>query len=107
MTRALDLLKKYWAIALVVIGLLAVGYVGYGCGKRSAQGQIAELATKLATSEQTIEIEKGLYAKKVAEVEDLGDLINELGEENIKLFKQTVKAEQEVLALNQLVLKWK
>lgn len=103
----LSLLKKYWAIALALAGLLAVGYVGYGCGRRSQDAAIAELTTKLATSEQTVEIEKGLYAKKAAEVEGLNDLITKIGAENTALAETVKKGQMDVIALNALVLKWK
>lgn len=106
-TRFLGTLKRYWAIALVVLGLLAVGYVGYGCGKRTASGKIADLTTRLVTSEQTVEVEKGLYAKKSAEVDDLKDLVSKLGEDNQTLQKLIDDGKMEVIALNELVIKWK
>lgn len=69
--------------------------------------RIAELTTKLVTSEQTVEVERGLFAKKAAEVTDLKDLLAKMGEENTKLAELVRRGEMEVLTLNQLVIRWK
>ncbi len=74
---------------------------------KSRDDQIADLITKLSTSEQTREVEKGLFAKKVTEVEDLKDLLSKLGEENSDLAELVKKGQMDIIALNQLVIKWK
>lgn len=69
--------------------------------------RIAELATKLISTEQTLEIEKGLFARKSLEAEDLKDLLSKLGEDNAKLQKLIDDAQSEILTLNTLVIKWR
>lgn len=73
----------------------------------SRNDRIADLTTKLITTEQTREIEKGLYAKKLIEVDDLKDLISKLGEDNERLGRLIKDGQVEVIALNQLVIQWK
>lgn len=72
---------------------------------------IAELATELATSEKTVEISKNLYAIKTREVKDLVSALEALkgksGEEIARLKDQLKRAEQEILTLNSVVVRWK
>ncbi len=108
---ALRFLKGRWTLIAKLAGVLAIvsviGYGGYSCGARSRDAQIADLTTKLATSEQTIEIERGIVAKKSAELTDLADLLAKTGAENERLAALVKRGQMEILTLNQLVVKWK
>lgn len=102
-------IKRRLRLVVGVLALLAavVIFLGVRSMVTSRDKRIADLITQLASSEETREIEKGLYAKKVIEVEDLKDLITKLGEDNTKLAEIIEQGKMEVISLTQLVVKWK
>lgn len=103
----LSTLRKHW-LHIVLIAVAVIGAkIFYGCGRDSRADEVAELTTKLVSSERTVEIEKGLFAIKTVEVEDLKDLLSKLGEENEELAATVRKGQMEVIALNELVIKWR
>lgn len=95
--------KNYFILAAVVLVAVFCFYIG----KHFHDNEIADLSSRLASSEKTVEIDKGLFAKKTEELTDLKDLIAKLGVENESLSQQIKKSKAEVIALDQLVLKWK
>lgn len=94
-------------IASALIIFLAVRWVN---GKNAL---ISELSTRLATSEQTVEIQKNLYAERTHEIEDLNlvlknSTLNVVSEAIIKeLLEQIEQSRGKILALDALVVKWK
>ncbi len=111
MLQIVSFLKNRWTLIVKCLAVFAVvatiGYVGYSCGARSRDEKIADLTTKLASSEQTVEIERGIVAKKSAELRDLADLLAKTGEENERLAALVKQGKMQILTLNQLVVKWK
>lgn len=103
----MELIKKYWAIILVVAGVLAIGYVGYGCGQRSRDSEVSALSTKLAESEKTVEIRDDLYATTILELDDTKKLLDTSRTEVQTLKKQLDDTAAQLLTTQELVVKWK
>lgn len=93
---------------LAVLVLLAAVFIGgYGWGKRKGDQRIAELATELAKSTETIELTTGLYSQVVVQVEDLTSLLN-TKDEKIAALKQTIdEMDGKLLVTEQISLRWK
>lgn len=102
-------------ITIILLGLATVGLT-LSClylwmRWSDSKNDVAGLATKLATSEKTLEISQGLFAIKVHEVEGLASALEYIksksGKEISALQEQLRKAQQEILSLNSLVVKWR
>lgn len=106
-TKALDLIKKYWAIALVLAGVLAIGYVGYGCGQRSRANEVSDLTTKLAESEKTNQIKDDLYATTILELDDTKKILDTSRTEVATLKKTLDDMQAQLLTTQQVAVKWK
>jgi hypothetical protein len=107
MTFALGLLKKYWFVVVALVAILAIGYVGYGCGQRSRDDALAALATKLAQSEKTSEIKDDLYATSIIQIDDLTKLLDTKQAEVLRLKQQLDQSQAQLLATEELVVRWK
>jgi hypothetical protein len=91
------------AASAVILTLILMG-VRY---LKEKNERIADLITRLATSETTVEIERGLFAKKAEELQGLQDLLAKMGEENAKLSELIKRGEMEILTLNQIIIRWR
>ncbi len=101
-------MRRIWPfIAGGIVLVIVILAIGYRFGQRSRDAEITELAIKLATSEQTIEISRGVYATQTREIGDLKELIAKVGEENLGLAEQLRRSRAELLTLGTLVVKWK
>lgn len=97
----IDFIKRHW-LSFVAVTLLSI--VGYECGKRSQRDDISKLRAKLESSEKTLELEHGLFLKRVTEVQDIASKLDRENQELIRLVKNGKK---KIIALNELTLKWK
>ena len=98
------------ASGIALATLLAIGVTGkvmYGCGSSSRDRQVEELASRLAQSEKTIEIENGLYATQLVEMRNLRSLIDSTKEECRSLIDQLAASKAELLTTHQVAVKWK
>lgn len=95
-------------LGLVIVGiLLAFMLAGYRYGVNKSKGRIAELSMQLSKSEETLEIQKGLYSKKVGEYNDLSVLLDTSRSEVRALKKHLEESEAKLLVAEQVSLKWK
>lgn len=102
-------------ISLIALGvgsfILALACIWLYLRWDNARDTIASIATELASSEETVEITKNLYAKKVHENEGLLESLEKMKREGdaevAALVDQLKRAEQRILTLNSLVVKWK
>ncbi len=103
-----DFIKRHLTQLAVFLGIVApLLLVGYECGKRSQTGAIADLTTKLAENEKTVEIKDGLYATKVVELKGLTKLLEGSSSEITALKKQLSDSNAQLLTTQQLVVTWK
>lgn len=97
---------RWWAIGAVIVALL-VAIVWGAIDRASNQAELARLRNEAASKDQTIEIQKGVYSKLSLETEDLRKLLKSKDEQVESLLGQVRKNREDLLAANQLVLKWK
>lgn len=108
---------KFGTIAVISL-MVALSLTAYRCGRQSRDGEVADILTKLASSEKTVEVQKNLYAVKTHEIADLQGVIKNLRDdlelsgdsyaETIRsLLEQIEKAKQRILNLEVLVVQWK
>lgn len=107
-------MKDLWRVVkivgagLLLLAMLAgLGYGGYRFGKRSNQNRIADLSTELSKSEETVELQKGLYSRKVKEIEDLTSLLDTRRAEVAALRKHLEETQAKLLITEQISLRWK
>jgi hypothetical protein len=100
-------IRSIVTVLLVLLAVGAVGYIFYGCGARSRDDEVAEIATRLAANETTLEIQRGLYATKIVEMGDLTKLLDDTRDEVKALKKQIDASQAQLLTTQQLVVKWK
>lgn|SRR5574337_743844 len=102
-----DQLKRISSGILIVGGAIIAASQVYSCGKRSAQGQVADLTTKLAESEKTVELKDGLYATKIVEESNVQNLLDGSRKEVDALKKQLSDSQAQLLTTQQVSLRWK
>jgi hypothetical protein len=98
---------KYWKLAIGIIVILIIGYIGYGCGAKSRNNEISVLATQVAQNEKTIEIKNGLYATAIVQMDGLTKLLDTKQAEVAELKKQIDDSQTQLLTTQQLVIVWK
>ncbi len=100
-------LRKLALGVAVLISLVIVSRIMYGCGSRSRDDQVADLATRLAQNEQTVEIKEGLYATKLVEMKDLRTLVDQDRSEMKALREQLSESRSELLSTQEVAVRWK
>jgi hypothetical protein len=91
--------------AVAVVGV--VGHAMYGCGARSRDGQVSDLASRLAQSEKTVEVKDGLYATQLVEVHNLNSLLDTGRAETKNLREQLDESKSTLLTTQQVAVRWK
>lgn len=104
--------EKFKTIGLVVLGCLVLtSSVFTIVTKTNADTEMARLRNEVASRDKTIEVQKGLYSKLSIESDDLQKTLKtQLGgkdEQINQLTAQISKNKEEILAVNQVALKWK
>lgn len=102
-----SILKGSGVALAAVLALGISGRVMYGCGSRSRDGQVQDLASRLAQSETTVRLKDGLYATKLVEVSNLTSLIDSSKDEDRALLEQLDASKSELLTTQQVAVKWK
>lgn len=91
------------SIALVVMLI----YAGYRYGEKRNADRVATLATELAHSQETLELQTGLYSRKVEEYNELSGMLDTSRSE-VKALKQYLEeAKAKLLVTEQISLRWK
>lgn len=99
---------KYAGVLVLIIAIMAVGFsVGDWWRTRKSADVIAELATNLQKTTETLEITTGLYSKQSFAYQNLTALFQGKTEEVVALKKQLDDSKAQLLTANQLTLKWK
>lgn len=96
---------KYGLIALLVVLIGAVIFAAVK--KTSYDSQLAALRNQVATSSSTVEVDKGVFEKLSLESEDLKSTLDSKNQQVQELLTQVQKNKEDLLAANQLVVKWK
>lgn len=97
-----------YILGVVVISAVAGAFlVGRGCGASSAQKQIADLSSQLATTEKTVEVDKGVYATEVEQMSSLESLLTGDSSEIKALKQQLSQTQADLLSTQQIVVQWK
>ena len=91
----------------IILGAVVFALLGYNCGTRKAQDQVATLTTQLAESEKTIELKDGLYSTTIVEMNNLKDLLQGSDAEIAALKKQLSDSQAQLLTTQQVAIKWK
>ena len=97
--------KQYGLLG--VIALLLVVVIWGAVGKWSNDKEMARLRNEVALRDQTIEVQKGVYTRLSLETEDLKKLLDSKDQQVKDLFEQIKKNKEDLLAANQLAVKWK
>lgn len=90
-----------------VIVATAIGRISYGCGVGSRDDEVADLSSRLAGSQETLEIREGLYTTQLVEVRDLRTLLDGSRVEISNLKDQLEKSKAELLSTQELAVRWK
>jgi len=108
----LDKIKKYAIVGLVALVMVAGVY--FYIQKRSYQNTIIDLHNEIALSSETVEVQKGLYKKATAQIDNLEDslkaieALHESDETIIKALRKEIKnRDEKILAVNRVAAKWK
>lgn len=102
--------KGLLAITVVVVASILLLNVQACKAKRQHAAdlkQIQELAQKLASSEKTVQIDEGLYAKSVLQVKDLIKVLDYADGRLVSLQKQLTESGDKLAAAEELTLTWK
>lgn len=95
-------------VALLVAGVLfGLVYAGYRHGVNKEKDRIAELSLQLSKSQETLEIQKNLYSKKVVEMSDLTLMLDTSRSEIVALKHHLEDAQAKLLVSEQVTLRWK
>lgn len=100
-----DKIKQYGLLA--VIGLLLIVVIWGAIGKWSNDKEMARLRNEVALRDKTIEVQKGVYTKLSLETADLRKLLDSKDEQVKGLLEQVKKNKEDLLAANQVAIKWK
>lgn len=84
-------------VLLAVFGVLIV--TSFTVMRRRHEATVRELQNKLAESDKTLEMTKGLYTKRAMEVDDLKSLLDTKSEQVVALQKQLKKNREELVAV--------
>jgi len=102
-----DTIKSAVPVSLAVVGLAIACSAMYDCGKKSASNEIADLSTKLAESEHTIEIGSDTFATTIVENSHLKDLLSQTLQAKQNLMKILDETQAQLLTTQQVAVKWK
>jgi len=91
----------------VLIGTVIVGRAMYGCGSSSRDDEVADLSTRLAQSQHTVEISEGLYGTQLTEMSGLKSLLDSQRAEVRSLIEQLDRSKSELLTTQELAVKWR
>lgn len=100
-----DKIIKYAAAAMFVLALIAGGALYFA--NRSHQADLVRLQNEIAKRDQTIEVQKGVYAKLTVQLDDLKGSIDTTSESGKKLADEVRKSKAELIAVNNALLKLK
>lgn len=106
-TTFLAALRKFWFVVPIFLGVGVVGYGGYSCGAKSRDAEVSALAVQVASNEKTTEIQKGLYATAIVQLDGLNKLLDTSQAQNAALKKQLADSGAQLLTTQQLVVQWK
>jgi hypothetical protein len=99
---------KTIGVVILVLAVVAVGFkVGDWWRARQSGSEIEALKTQLASTTETLEIQKGLYSKKSVAYDDLAKFLTSKEGELDGLVKQLDDTKAKLLTAQQLSLKWK
>jgi uncharacterized coiled-coil protein SlyX len=100
-----DKVLKWTAVALfaAIVALLIFGAIK----KFSYDAKILELQNSLASKDKTIEVTNGVYEKLMLEHANLKDLLDRTNSQVDSLVKELDKRDEDLLAVNNLVVYWK
>lgn len=93
----------FWTATVFLIVLITIGAIG----KNMHDREVTDLQNKLATNSQTIEVQKGEYARLAQESNDLSKLLNAKDEQLKALKTEVKKGNEDLLSINTLMLTWK
>lgn len=100
-----DRIFRYVAIGLGT--LLVVGALYFAWHKHSVETQIRELQNRVAQRDQTIEVQKGIFAKLTQQVSDLKTAIDTSTEEGKRLADEVKKSKAELVSVSNAVVQLK
>lgn len=95
-----------FAIA-ALFGTAGFGRVLYGCGSRSRDDQVADLSSRLAQNEHTVQVKDDLYATQLVEMGNLKGLLDTSRSEIRALADQLKDSKSELLTSQELAVRWK
>lgn len=96
---------KWTCLSLVVVIVVSVAIVG--AQKSRYDSQLADLRNAVASRDQTIETQKGVFQKLSLESKDLSGLLDK-SDEQVKLLQKELKdGKEQLLAATTIGLKWK
>ncbi len=103
----LDKLKGYLGVIIVVVAVAGASVIAFNCGSRRSASTVADLSTKLAQNEKTIELKDCLYATKIVEMTSLTGLLDTSQKQVAELKSQLDASQAQLLTTQQLVVRWK
>jgi hypothetical protein len=96
----------YLKVSSWVLAFLLVAGAGFVAWKRHQYEKVQlELRNQIARHESTLEVQKGVYEKKLLEMVDLQKLLDTSQSEKAKLVKELEKQKANVLVLTELSVK--
>lgn len=100
-------LKRGIPMIATLAGIAVLGAALYDCGKKTADSKVADLTTKLAESEKTIEVKDGLYSTTIVEMTNVKNLLDSSIAAVAGLKKQLDETQAQLLTTQQVSVKWK
>jgi hypothetical protein len=92
-------------IAWTLAGLMLVGSLLVAWKRHDYLKQLRELRNKVATHEQTIEVQKGVWSKASLELDSLKKLLDSSKKDQVKLKDELNKSKADVLGLTEVSVK--
>lgn len=100
-----DKIKLYGLLGVIALLLVVVGWASVG--KWQTDKELVRLRNESASKDQTIEVQKGLYTKLTLESGNLKSLLDTKDQQIKDLVAQVKQGKEDLLAANQLVIRWK
>lgn len=95
-----DKLVKYVAVGLGILLVLGALYLAYV--RHANAAQVTQLQNEIAKRDQTIEVQKGVYAKLAQDTQNLKGLLDTSQEEQRRLKEELDKSKGQITALTQV-----